>query len=67
MVLLAPSVLSLGAAAQYQVRTGGGLTMSVLAGKNGSRFARGDDVELAWSPAEALVLGERPAGKEERS
>jgi len=60
-------VAYLGAAVQYQVRTGGGLTMSVLAGKNGSRFARGDDVELAWSPAEALVLGERPAGKEERS
>ena len=60
-------VAYLGAAVQYQVRTGGGLTMSVLAGKNGSRFARGDDVELAWSPAEALVLGERPVGKEERS
>jgi spermidine/putrescine transport system ATP-binding protein len=58
-------VAYLGAGVQYQVRTGGGLTMTVLAGKNGSRFARGDEVELAWSPAEALVLGDRSAGKEE--
>ena len=60
-------VAYLGAAVQYQVRTGGGLMMSVLAGKNGSRFARGDEVELAWSPAEALVLGDRSAGLEERT
>ena len=59
-------VAYLGAAVQYQVRTGGGLTMSVLAAKNGTRFARGDEVELAWSPAEALVL-DRAAGTEERT
>jgi spermidine/putrescine transport system ATP-binding protein len=60
-------VAYLGAAVQYQVRTGGGLMLSVLAGKNGSRYARGDKVELTWSPSEALVLGERPKGKEERT
>jgi spermidine/putrescine transport system ATP-binding protein len=60
-------VAYLGAAVQYQVRTGGGLMMTVLAAKNGSRFARGDEVGLAWSPAEALVLGDRSAGKEERT
>jgi spermidine/putrescine transport system ATP-binding protein len=60
-------VAYLGAAVQYRVRTGGGLAMSVLAGKHESRFARGDEVKLAWSPAEALVLGDRSAGKEERT
>jgi len=60
-------VAYLGSAVQYQVSTGGGLVLSVLAGKNGTRYARGDEVELAWSPSEALVLGERPASKEERT
>ncbi len=57
----------LGSAVQYRVRTGGGLVMSVLAGKNGTRFSRGDDVELAWSPSEALVLGESAERTEELS
>ncbi|HET9615111.1 MAG TPA: ABC transporter ATP-binding protein [Candidatus Limnocylindrales bacterium] len=55
----------LGAAVQYRVRTGGGLELSVLAPKNSSRFVRGDRVELAWSPTEALVLGDS-GPKEER-
>ena len=59
-------VAYLGASVQYQVRTGGGLTIAVLAAKTGERFVRGDEVELAWSPAEALVL-ERAAGMEERT
>jgi spermidine/putrescine transport system ATP-binding protein len=51
-------VAYLGAAVQYRVLTGGGLELSVLAAKSGSRFNRGDGVELAWEPAEALVLGD---------
>jgi spermidine/putrescine transport system ATP-binding protein len=58
-------VAYLGSAVQYQVRTDGGLAMSVLASKIGSRFAPGDAVELLWSPSEALVLGDRPAVTEE--
>jgi spermidine/putrescine transport system ATP-binding protein len=58
-------VAYLGAAVQYRVRTPGGLSMSVLASKVGSRFVRGDDVELAWPPTEALVLDEPTGQKEE--
>ena len=60
-------VAYLGAGVQYQVRTDAGMTMTVLAGKNGSRYARGDAVILAWLPAEALVLGDRSADTEERT
>jgi spermidine/putrescine transport system ATP-binding protein len=60
-------VAYLGASVQYRVRTAGGLAMSVLTGKSGSRFNRGDDVEIHWSPTEALVLGERSDRKEELS
>jgi len=60
-------VAYLGAAVQYQVRTGGGLTMSVLAGKTGSRFASGDSVVLAWAPSDALVLGDRSGTVEDAS
>lgn len=52
-------VAYLGSAVQYLVRTHGGLGLTVLAGKNGSRFASGDAVALAWSPADALILGDR--------
>jgi spermidine/putrescine transport system ATP-binding protein len=58
-------VAYLGAAVQYRVRTPGGLAMSVLASKSGSRFVRGDDVDLAWPPTEALVLDEPTGQKEE--
>ena len=57
----------LGAAVQYHVRTGGGLALSVLAGKHGSRFASGDSVRLAWLPAEALVLGDRSGELEDEA
>jgi len=52
-------VAYLGAAVQYQVRTAGGLGLSVLAAKTGSRFSSGDSVVLAWAPTDALVLGDR--------
>ena len=58
-------VAYLGSAVRYQVRTAGGLAMSVVAAKNGSRFAPGDAVELAWATTEALVLGDDPSLVEE--
>jgi spermidine/putrescine transport system ATP-binding protein len=58
-------VAYLGSAVQYHVRTEGGQAVSVLASRNGPRFEPGDDVVLAWSPTDALVLGDRPAELEE--
>jgi spermidine/putrescine transport system ATP-binding protein len=55
----------LGASVQYQVLTNGGLAMTVLASKSAVRLEAGQAVTLAWPPAEALVLGDRPAGMEE--
>jgi len=60
-------VAYLGASVQYHVRTAGGLGLSVLAGKVGSRFATGDTVVLAWAPSDALVLGDRSAAVEDAS
>ena len=60
-------VAYLGAAVQYHVRTAGGLGLSVLAGKTGSRFATGDSVVLAWAPSDALVLGDRSGTVEDAS
>ena len=60
-------VAYLGAAVQYHVRTAGGLGLSVLAGKTGSRFASGDSVVLAWAPDDALVLGDRSGIVEDAS
>jgi len=60
-------VAYLGAAVQYQVRTIGGVGLSVLAGKSGSRFAPGDSVVLAWAPSDALVLGDRSGTVEDAS
>ena len=60
-------VAYLGAAVQYHVRTTGGLGLSVLAGKVGSRFAIGDSVVLAWAPIDALVLGDRSGTVEDAS
>jgi spermidine/putrescine transport system ATP-binding protein len=60
-------VAYLGAAVQYQVRTAGGLGLSVLAGKTGSRFSSGDSVVLAWAPTDALVLGDRSGTVEDAS
>ena len=55
----------LGSAMQYQVITAGGIALTVLAAKSAPRLDAGQAVALAWSPAEALVLGDRPAGMEE--
>jgi len=53
-------VAYLGSAVQYLVRTPGGLGLTVLAPKSGDRAGIGDAVTLAWSPADALVLADRP-------
>jgi spermidine/putrescine transport system ATP-binding protein len=47
----------LGTNVSYQVRTTGGLVLSVLAPKTGVRLPVGSEVAVSWSPAEALVLG----------
>jgi spermidine/putrescine transport system ATP-binding protein len=60
-------VAYLGASVQYHVKTTGGLGLSVLAGKAGSRFATGDAVDLAWAPSDALVLGDRAGTVEDAS
>jgi spermidine/putrescine transport system ATP-binding protein len=46
----------MGATVQYQVRSQGGALISVLAPKSGRRFVTGDDVEVGWSPEDALVV-----------
>ena len=51
----------LGTNVSYQVRTAGGLALSVLAPKTGRRLPVGSDVGVSWVPSEALVLGV-PAG-----
>ena len=51
----------LGTTISYQVRTAGGLGLTVLAPKTGTRLPIGSDVAVAWSPAEALILGRGPA------
>ena len=58
-------VAYLGSAVQYHIRTEGGLGVSVLAARTGPRFESGDMVVLAWSPTDALILGDRPAELEE--
>jgi spermidine/putrescine transport system ATP-binding protein len=50
-------VAYLGGSVQYQVRTDGGLSITVLASKTGERHPVGSDVDIAWSPDEALILG----------
>src|SRR5690349_18815738 len=49
-------VAYMGGTVQYQVRTHGGLSITVLAPKAGERHAVGSDVDIAWPPNEALVL-----------
>jgi spermidine/putrescine transport system ATP-binding protein len=60
-------VAYLGAAVQYQIRTEGGLALSVLAGKARPRFESGDSVRLTWLPADALVIGDRSAELEDEA
>jgi spermidine/putrescine transport system ATP-binding protein len=51
----------LGASLAYQVRTAGGLVLSVQAPKTGIRLPVGSDVAVSWSASEALILGGGPA------
>ncbi len=51
----------LGTTMSYQVRTLGGLVLSVLATKSGVRLPVGSAVAVTWSPSDALVLGAGPA------
>ena len=60
-------VAYLGSAIQYHIRTDGGLAVTVLASRSGPRFESGDMVVLAWSPTDALILGDRPAELEDAS
>jgi spermidine/putrescine transport system ATP-binding protein len=60
-------VAYLGAAVQYLARTDGGMALTVLAGRNESRFAIGDSVELTWAPTDSLVLGDRSAELEDEA
>jgi ABC-type Fe3+/spermidine/putrescine transport system ATPase subunit len=55
----------LGTTISYQLRTAGGLALTVLAPKAGSRLPVGCDVAVTWSPSEALILGAGPARQEE--
>ncbi|MGZ9161330.1 MAG: ABC transporter ATP-binding protein [Candidatus Limnocylindrales bacterium] len=50
----------LGTNMSYQVRTAGGLLLSVLMSKTGPRLPVGNDVAVTWPPSEALVLGGGP-------
>ena len=55
----------LGTTISYQIRTPGGLALSVLTPKTGIRLPVGSDVAVTWSPSEALVLGGGPGRPEE--
>ena len=55
----------LGTNITYQVRSAGGLSLTVLAPKTGVRLPVGSAVAVAWPPSEALVLGGGPAGAPE--
>jgi spermidine/putrescine transport system ATP-binding protein len=50
----------LGTTISYQVRTAGGLGLTVLVSKTGLRLPVGSEVAVAWAPSEALVLGHGP-------
>ena len=55
----------LGATVQYQVRSRGGLALTVLSPRTEARRSVGDPVVVSWLPDEALVLGDRAAVLEE--
>jgi spermidine/putrescine transport system ATP-binding protein len=57
-------VAYMGGTVQYQVRTHGGLSITVLASKTGERHAVGSDVDIVWPPDEALILGPAAAVEE---
>ena len=49
-------VAYLGTAVQYRVRTDGGLSITALLPKGGSRIAMGSEVLVSWAPGDALLL-----------
>jgi spermidine/putrescine transport system ATP-binding protein len=51
----------LGTTISYQVRTAGGLELSVLSPKTRSRIQVGTGIAIGWAPSEALALGAGPA------
>jgi spermidine/putrescine transport system ATP-binding protein len=55
----------LGNTVRYIIRTAGGLSVTALVPKAATRIPVGEAVGIAWSPADALVLG-HPVDKEER-
>jgi len=55
----------LGTTISYQLRTVGGLALTVLSPKTGVRLPVGSDVAVTWSPSEALILGGGPVRPEE--
>jgi spermidine/putrescine transport system ATP-binding protein len=55
----------LGNIVQYLVRTAGGMSITALAPKTGTRIPVGDTVEVSWSPGDALVLAEPVETQEE--
>jgi ABC-type Fe3+/spermidine/putrescine transport system ATPase subunit len=55
----------LGTTISYQLRTAGGLALTVLSPKTGARLPVGSDVAVTWSPSEALILGGGPVRPEE--
>ena len=57
-------VAYMGGSVQYQVRTHGGLSITVLAPKTGERHVVGSDVDIAWPPNEALILAPRTEQEE---
>ena len=59
----------LGTSLSYLVRTPGGLGLSVLVPKGGTRLPVGSDVVVTWTPEDALVLGSvaAPPAKEDQS
>jgi spermidine/putrescine transport system ATP-binding protein len=47
----------LGASIQYQVRSAGGLTLTIILPKAEARVPVGTDVAVTWRPEEVLVVG----------
>ncbi len=54
----------LGTSVSHQIRTEGGLALSVVVPRSAPRWSAGDRVRIGWSPANALVLA-RSRGREE--
>jgi spermidine/putrescine transport system ATP-binding protein len=55
----------LGTTIQYQVRTAGGITLTVLSPKTGERLPVGSEMAVSWDAEEVLVLPVENGRKEE--